>query len=65
MNQRTDRVYDNARARRDLGWVPRYDFGIVLTSLQADEDPRSPLARDVGSKGYHAQTFTDGPYPVD
>ena len=60
-----DRVYDNARARRDLGWVPRYDFAHVLTCLQADEDPRSPLAREVGSKGYHAQMFTDGLYPVD
>ncbi len=59
------RVYDNARARRDLGWVPRYDFAYVLARLKADKDPRSPLARAVGSKGYHARTYTDGPYPVD
>ncbi len=60
-----DRVYDNVRARRDLGWVPRYDFAYVLTRLQADEDPHSRLARAVGSKGYHAQTYADDPYPVD
>jgi nucleoside-diphosphate-sugar epimerase len=60
-----DRVYDSARARRDLGWMPRYDFGHVLTCLRADEDPRSPLARIVGSKGYHLHRCEDGPYPVD
>ena len=59
-----DRVYDNTRARRDLGWAPRYDFAYVLSRLQADEDPRSTLARAVGSKGYHARTFSDGPYPT-
>jgi nucleoside-diphosphate-sugar epimerase len=49
-----DRVYINERARRDLGWRPRYDFRRVLDSLKAGADPRSPLARVVGSKGYHA-----------
>ena len=48
-----DRVYDNARARRDLGWEPRWDFRRVLQCLEADTDPRSELARSVGSKGYH------------
>lgn len=48
-----DRVYDNTRARRELGWQPRHDFGSVLARLQADEDPRSELARVIGSKGYH------------
>jgi UDP-glucose 4-epimerase len=48
-----DRVYVNERARKDLGWRPRYDFGHVLDLLRAGEDPRSPLARAVGSKGYH------------
>lgn len=47
-----DRVYDNALALRELGWRPRYDFGRVLTALEAGEDFRSPLARSVGSKGY-------------
>jgi UDP-glucose 4-epimerase len=55
-----DRVYVNARAREVLGWRPRYDFRHVLDALRADEDPRSPLARAVGAKGYHA--VTTGPY---
>jgi nucleoside-diphosphate-sugar epimerase len=46
------RVYVNERARRELGWEPRYDFGGALASLAASEDPRSPLARSIGSKGY-------------
>ena len=54
MFPRLDRVYVNARARADLGWTPRYDFRHVLDLLEADEDPRSPLARAVGAKGYHA-----------
>jgi nucleoside-diphosphate-sugar epimerase len=51
-----DRVYDNALARRELGWSPKYDFRHALDRLAAGEDPRSPLARAVGAKGYHAQT---------
>jgi len=58
-----DRVYVNERARRDLGWRPRYDFRYVLDSLKAGADPRSPLARVVGSKGYHSRKFADGPHP--
>jgi nucleoside-diphosphate-sugar epimerase len=48
-----DRVYDNARARHDLGWTPRYDFATVVDLVAATGDLRSPLARAVGSKGYH------------
>lgn len=47
------RVYVNDRARADLGWSPRYDFRAVLDALTAGEDPRSPLARAIGAKGYH------------
>ena len=47
-----DRVYVNDRARAELGWQPRYDFQRVLARLRAGEDPRSALARTVGSKGY-------------
>jgi nucleoside-diphosphate-sugar epimerase len=65
MFQSIDRVYVNARARQDLGWCPRYDFRYVLDRLRAAEDPRSPLARAVGSKGYHARQFAEGPYPVE
>ncbi|MBR0990910.1 NAD(P)-dependent oxidoreductase [Bradyrhizobium japonicum] len=59
-----DRVYVNDRARRELGWRPEFDFAHVLDSLRADRDFRSPLAREVGSKGYHDRLFGDGPYPV-
>lgn len=60
-----DRVYVNDKARNDLGWNPAYDFEHVLDRLNAGEDPRSPLARAVGSKGYHDETFREGPYPVE
>ena len=60
-----DRVYDNARARRDLGWQPRYDFAKVLELLEAEGVASSPLARAIGAKGYHAETFAEGPYPVE
>ena len=59
-----DRVYANDHARAGLGWAPRYDFRTVLESLADDQDYRSPLAREVGAKGYHAQTYVEGPYPV-
>lgn len=58
------RVYDNAKARAELGWAPRHDFRAVLDRLKRDEDPRSELARSVGKKGYHATSFEGGPYPV-
>jgi UDP-glucose 4-epimerase len=51
-----ERVYDNARARRDLGWSPRFDFRHALDRLAAGQDPRSDLALAVGAKGYHAET---------
>jgi UDP-glucose 4-epimerase len=59
-----DRVYVNARARRELGWHPEFDFAHVLRSLREGLDFRSTLAREVGSKGYHDTRFDDGPYPV-
>ncbi len=59
------RVYVNERARKELGWEPRYDFRHILHRLQAGDDLRSPLARIIGSKGYHPEQFADGPYPVE
>jgi UDP-glucose 4-epimerase len=59
------RVYINQRAREELGWQPRYDFKSILDRLAAGDDLRSPLARAIGSKGYHAAVFADGPYPVE
>lgn len=60
-----DRVYVNERARDELGWAPVYDFSYVLERLRAGDDPRSPLARIIGSKGYHAAQFAEGPYPTE
>lgn len=59
------RVYVNERARNELGWQPRYDFNYIVGRLKAGDDLRSPLAQLVGSKGYHAEMFSDGPYPVE
>jgi UDP-glucose 4-epimerase len=58
---RLDRVYVNRAAVAALGWRPRYDFRHVLDRLRAGEDFRSPLARAVGSKGYHDEGA--GPVP--
>jgi UDP-glucose 4-epimerase len=55
-----DRVYDNARARAELDWEPRYDFRHALDLLRAGEEPRSALATSIGAKGYHPETT--GPY---
>jgi nucleoside-diphosphate-sugar epimerase len=49
-----ERVYVNERARRELGWEPRYGFGQALDALAAGRDPRSELALSIGAKGYHA-----------
>ena len=59
-----DRVYVNDLARTDLGWRPKYDFAHVLEALRTRSDFRSALAREVGSKGYHAVKFDEGPYPA-
>ena len=60
-----DRVYVNERARNELGWTPQYDFAHVIDLAYAKEDWRSPLARTIGYKGYHAHAFAEGPYPVE
>jgi UDP-glucose 4-epimerase len=59
-----ERVYVNERARHELGWRPRHDFGSALARLAEGEDLASPLARRVGAKGYHDRAFEEGPYPV-
>ena len=60
-----DRVYVNHRAQEELGWRPRFDFRHVLDRLQRGEHVFSPLARIVGSKGYHPRSFEDRPYPIE
>jgi UDP-glucose 4-epimerase len=60
-----DRVYVNDRARCELGWRPKYDFAKILDLVEAMGTVSSPLAQVVGVKGYHAQTFAEGPYPVE
>jgi UDP-glucose 4-epimerase len=60
-----DRVYVNERARTELGWKPKYDFARVVACLRANEEFTSPLAQAIGSKGYHAEVFSDGPFPLE
>jgi nucleoside-diphosphate-sugar epimerase len=57
-----DRGYVNERARRELGWSPRYDFRHALDRLAEGADPRSELTREIGVKGYHA--VSTGVYTV-
>jgi UDP-glucose 4-epimerase len=64
MFDRIERVYVNEAARRDLGWVPGFDFARVVRGLGEGSWPVSPISRLVGSKGYHDEVFEDGPYPV-
>lgn len=59
-----DRVYSSAKAMRELGWQPRYDFAHALKQLANDADYRSPLTDEVGVKGYHAERYAGGVYPV-
>ncbi len=64
MFRHVDRVYDNARARRDLGWRPKWDFATIMERLRATGDIRGPLAMAIGAKGYHAERFEGAHYPV-
>ena len=64
MFDRLDRIYVSEMARNQLGWAPVYDFRYVLDQLIADQPIGSDLSRRIGSKGYHSETFEDGPYPT-
>jgi nucleoside-diphosphate-sugar epimerase len=55
MSPTLDRVYVNERARRELGWIPHTDFRRAVERMATDGDPRSPLAREIGAKGYHSR----------
>ena len=60
-----DRVYTNDKARAELGWRPKHDFRSMLARVADGNPPASDLALLIGKKGYHVETFADGPYPVD
>jgi nucleoside-diphosphate-sugar epimerase len=64
MVPRIDRVYVNEKARTELGWTPKYDFGYILHCLERGQDYRSSLSIAVGEKAYHSEKFEHGPYPV-
>ena len=63
-----DRVYDNALARRELGWRPKWDFAAIVARLRETGDIRGPMARLVGEKGYHPDPSPErvgsAPYPL-
>ena len=59
-----DRVYDNALARKELGWRPKWSFDAVIERLRETGDILGPLARLIGAKGYHSERFEGEPYPV-
>ncbi len=61
---RIGRVYVNEKVRKELGWLPKYDFGYVLDRLKYGRDFFSPLAREAGSKGYHREEFKGESYSV-
>jgi UDP-glucose 4-epimerase len=42
-----------------------FDFARVVHDLESGGTAGSDLARTIGSKGYHAEVFAEGPYPVD
>lgn len=60
-----DRVYANARARHQLGWMPQYDFQTAIRAIARGIEHRSALAKTVGTKGYHTVPFPGGLYPVE
>ena len=59
-----ERVYVNAKARDELGWRPRHDLGTALARLAAGEETVSPLARRIGTKGYHDGEVAGRPSPL-
>ena len=58
------RVYVNEKARKELGWQPKYDFQHILNCINQSKDYRNPLTLKIKPKGYHDVEFEDGPFPV-
>jgi len=49
------RVYVNEKARKELGWQPKYDFQTALNALKNGRDYKSSLALKIGIRGYHEE----------
>ena len=47
-----------------LDWRPRHDLGTALARLAAGEETVSPLARRIGTKGYHDGEVAGRPSPL-
>jgi nucleoside-diphosphate-sugar epimerase len=58
---RLDRVYVDDRARRGLGWQPRFDLN-AIAQMVGRRHRRTPLARRVGSKAYAGSTYHRGTF---
>jgi len=58
------RVYVNHLAKKELGWTPKYNFHNLLSRINNNLPIHSDLALAIGVKGYHTETFVQGPYPV-
>jgi UDP-glucose 4-epimerase len=48
-----DRVYVNDKARKMLGWEPKYNFSYVLDCVKSGKPFFSPLMQSIGIKSYH------------
>lgn len=57
---RLDRVYGNARARRDLGWRPRFDLNTIAARVASGRPVRTPLSQLVGAKEYVNSSYHVG-----
>ena len=65
MFQNIDRVYFNRKAQDELDWKPKHDFMKILGRIESNGEILSPLAKAIGSKGYHSTKFSEYPYPVE
>ena len=65
MSPTVGRVYVNQKAQDELGWRPKHNFSDVLDRVKGGGRLLSPLAYQIGEKGYHDKEFADGPYPVE
>jgi nucleoside-diphosphate-sugar epimerase len=64
--ERLDRVYVNDRARRELGWRPRFDLNAIAARVANGEPVRTPLSQLVGAKEYPGSQYHLGVFqPAD